>query len=205
MNQKNEQSVKERVKKIAKSQNRTFGEIWQEVVLERWLVRLAKSSYREKFIFKGAMCLRSYMDLQRQTRDLDFLLKDLHGGIEEVKKYLGEVSAISVADGFTFESLEVKLLSHMHMQYPGYSISVIARLGKTKTKIFIDVGVGDAVKPAEVTVKLLGTDKAPLFEKNIQLLGYPVETIFAEKFQTAIARSQENSRMKDYHDLLCLI
>nr|BFD67539.1 nucleotidyl transferase AbiEii/AbiGii toxin family protein [Bdellovibrio sp. HAGR004] len=205
MSQGKEQSVKDRVKKIADQHGRTFGEVWQEVVLERWLARLAQSKYRKNFIFKGAMCLARYTDLQRQTKDLDFLLRDLQGSIEDVKNYLGEVAAISIDDGFTFESLDVQLLSHTHMQYPGYSVSVVAHLGKTRTKIFIDVGVGDAVKPTEITMRLLSTDKAPLFEKDIELWAYPVEFIFAEKLQTAIARSQENSRMKDYHDLIFLM
>ena len=205
MSQAKEQSIKDRVKKIADQQGRTFGDVWQEVVLERWLARLAKSPYRKNFIFKGAMCLLRYIDLQRETRDLDFLLRDLQGSIEDVKKYLSEVSAVILDDGFTFESLNVQLLAHTHMQYPGYSVSTIAHLAKTRTKIFIDVGVGDAVKPTEITMRLLGTDKAPLFEKDIELWAYPVESIFAEKLQTAVARSEENSRMKDYHDLLCLI
>lgn len=205
MSQGKEQSVKDRVKKIADQQGRTFGEVWQEVVLERWLARLAQSKYRKNFIFKGAMCLARYVDLQRQTKDLDFLLRDLQGNIDDVKSYLGEVAVISIDDGFTFESLDVQLLSHAHTQYPGYSVSVVAHLGKTRTKIFIDVGVGDAVKPTEITMRLLGTDKAPLFEKDIELWAYPVESIFAEKLQTVVSRSQENSRMKDYHDLICLM
>jgi predicted nucleotidyltransferase component of viral defense system len=93
----------------------------------------------------------------------------------------------------------------VHMKYPGYQVSVWGRLGNTKTKVFIDVGVGDSVKPTEITMKLLGTEKAPLFEKEIDLWAYPVESIFAEKFETAIARTEQNSRMKDYHDLVLLV
>ena len=52
---------------------------------------------------------------------------------------------------------------------------------------------------------LLATDKSPLFEKEINLWAYPVESIFAEKLETAIARAEQNSRMKDYHDLLLLV
>lgn len=205
MSQAKEQSIKERVKKIAEKQGRTFNDVWQEVVLERWLSRLAKSKYRKNFIFKGALCLQRYIEIQRETRDLDFLLKDLQGSIDDIRKYLGEVSSSDVDDGFSFDSLNVQLLAHTHMQYPGYSVSVIGHLGKTRTKIFIDVGVGDVVKPTEITMRLLGTDKAPLFEKDIDLWAYPVESIFAEKLQTAVARSEQNSRMKDYHDLLCLM
>ena len=200
-----EQSVKERVKALSKKQGRPFNDVWQEVVLERWLSRLAKSEYRKSFIFKGAMCLLRYIDLERETRDLDFLLKDLQGSIENVRKYLSEVSALDVNDGFLFDELDVRLLEHTHMQYPGYSFSAVGHVGKTKTKIFIDVGVGDAVKPTEITMQLLATEKTPLFEKDIQLWAYPVESIFAEKLETSIARGNQNSRMKDYHDLICLI
>lgn len=53
MNQAIEQSIKEKVKQLAKAQGRTFSDTWQEVVLERWLARLASSPYRrENFIFK---------------------------------------------------------------------------------------------------------------------------------------------------------
>lgn len=151
------------------------------------------------------MCLLRYIELQRETRDLDFLIKDLTASIDDVKKYLTEVSMITIADGFIFENLDVGPLPHAHMKYPGYQVSVIGKLGNTKTKVFIDVGVGDAVKPTEITMKLLGTEKAPLFEKEIHLWAYPVESIFAEKLETAIARADQNSRMKDYHDLLLLV
>lgn len=200
-----EQSTKEKVKNIAQKEKRTFNDVWQEVVLERWLARLAVSPYRKNFIFKGAMCLLRYIDLQRETRDLDFLIKDLTASIDDVKKYLTEVSALTLSDGFTFENLDVGPLPHAHMKYPGYQVSIIGKLGNTKTKVFIDIGVGDVVKPTEITMKLLGTDKAPLFEKEIHLWAYPIETIFAEKLETAIARADQNSRMKDYHDLLLLV
>lgn len=200
-----EQSIKEKVKSIAQKQNRTFNDVWQEVVLERWLARLASSNYRKNFIFKGAMCLLRYIELGRETRDLDFLIKDLTASIDDVKKYLSEVSAMELPDGFSFEKLDVGPLPHAHMKYPGYQVSVFGILGSTKTKVFIDIGVGDAVRPSEITMKLLGTDKSPLFEKEINLWAYPVESIFAEKLETAVARADQNSRMKDYHDLALLI
>ena len=133
------------------------------------------------------MCLLHYIDLQRETRDLDFLIKDLQASIEDVRKHLNEVSNLDLDDGFLFNPVEITLLSHMHMQYPGYSVSVVGHLGKTKTKIFIDVGVGDSVKPTEITMCLLSTEKTPLFEKEIELWAYPVEAIFAEKLETAVS------------------
>ncbi|WP_195155556.1 nucleotidyl transferase AbiEii/AbiGii toxin family protein, partial [Candidatus Protochlamydia phocaeensis] len=44
----------------------------------------------------------------------------------------------------------------------------------------------------------------PIFEKEISLLAYPPETIFAEKLETVLSKGAINSRMKDYHDLVLL-
>lgn len=53
----NEQALKDRLKVIANSERRTFNDVWRELALERFLVRLSKSEYRDKFIFKGGMLL----------------------------------------------------------------------------------------------------------------------------------------------------
>ena len=87
-----EQSIKEKIKKRARSSDRLFNDIWQEVVLERWLVRLSKSNYRDNFIFKGAMCLSQYISLGRQTFDLDFLVRNLRNSQEQVSSILAEIS-----------------------------------------------------------------------------------------------------------------
>jgi hypothetical protein len=158
-----------------------------------------------RILFSKARCAFFVILSSTETRDLDFLLKDLKSSIDDIRKYLHEVSKLDLKDEFLFDSLEVKPLEHAHMRYPGYSVSVMGHLGKTRTKIFIDIGVGDSVKPSEITMKLLSSDKSPLFEKDIELWAYPIESIFAEKLEAAVSRSDQNSRMKDYHDLLCLV
>jgi hypothetical protein len=69
----------------------------------------------------------------------------------------------------------------------------------------IDFGVGDTVTPQNITMHLVHDEAKPLFEKEIELWAYPIEVILAEKLQTVIARGAQNSRMKDYHDLLTLL
>lgn len=71
-----EQSIKDKVKTISKEQNRQFGEVWQAVILERFLVRVSQSEYKNQFIFKGGLCLQKYLKVGRSTMDLDFLLRD---------------------------------------------------------------------------------------------------------------------------------
>ena len=69
----NEQALKERVKAIAGAENRTFGEVWKRLLLERFLVRLSRSEYADRLIFKGGLLLSHYFDIGRETKDIDVL------------------------------------------------------------------------------------------------------------------------------------
>lgn len=51
---------------------------------------------------------------------------------------------------------------------------------------------------------LIGNSKGSLFEPSVTLNCYPLEFIFAEKLETVVHRGEENSRMKDFHDLYTL-
>jgi hypothetical protein len=68
----NEQSLKDRLKKIAQKEKRTFNEVWRRLILERFLVRLSKSKYIDKFIFKGGLLLSHYLDIGRETHESIF-------------------------------------------------------------------------------------------------------------------------------------
>ncbi len=200
-----EKTIKEKVKKIAAAQGRAFNEVWLQVILERWLVRLFMSSYTEKFIFKGGMCLSRYLAIGRETKDLDFLLRGLAGTEKNLKEVFAQISTIDAKDGFVFESISVNPLAHRHMKYPGYELSMRAVIGSTRTHLHVDIGIGDLVKPENLTISLSEISGTPIFEKEIELWAYAPESIFAEKYETAIKRNATNSRMKDYHDLIILI
>lgn len=200
-----ERSVKDRVKQIAQAQNKPFAVIWQSVILERWLVRLYNSKHRDTFIFKGGMCLDQYLSIHRETKDLDFLAKGLSSDLENVSRIIDDINQFDANDGIKFSSAKVNSLNHPHMNYPGFEISMRAELGQTRTPVRIDIGIGDIVKPENITIQLSENKGSPLFEKEIQLWAYPVETIFTEKLETAVKRDALNSRMKDYHDLILLI
>ena len=193
-----ESSLKDKVKQIAKDQGRTFNQIWQRFVLERFLARLARSTFREQLVFKGGMLLAYYVELGRETTDLDFLFKGISKNIDAV---MNEISTIKLDDGFDFELLKIDDVDHIQTPYPGYVVELLARCGDTKTKIFIDIGIGDVVLQQEFSISLSKTKKGAIFESDISILAYPPESIFAEKLETACFRGIENSRMKDFHDL----
>jgi predicted nucleotidyltransferase component of viral defense system len=204
-NNSRERSIKDRVKKIALEQDREFAAVWMVVILERWLVRLCRSEHKDLFTFKGGMCLSQYLNIGRDTKDLDFLIKGVSASRDSLEKIFTEVSAVVVEDGIVFTSISVNNLSHAHMKYPGFEITMRAELGQTRTPIRIDIGIGDVVTPENLTIYLSKNQEAPLFEKEVQLWAYPPEVIFAEKLETAVKRDALNSRMKDYHDLVLLV
>lgn len=70
---RNVESVKARLKNIAKETGRTMQDVLISYGLERTIMRLAKSSHVEKFTLKGGIFLYALMDGQfaRVTTDID--------------------------------------------------------------------------------------------------------------------------------------
>lgn len=98
----------------------------------------------------------------------------------------------------------IEHLEQPHMEYTGFRIYLHAEFGKMRDKIQIDLGLGDLVKPLEKNFYPFEYKGKPIFEGEITLHVYPIETIFAEKLETILSKGAVNSRMKDYHDLLLM-
>lgn len=200
-----EQSFKKRLQLIAKERQMTPAEIWQNLVLERFLARLCQSSYRSNFILKGGVLLARHVPIGRETRDLDFSITNMSSNINELSKALEEIIAIDLKDGFEFKNLKAESLDHFHTHYPGILIQLDVCFSKSRTTLFIDLGFGDHVEIKEEDMSLLANSKGPLFEASIPIKCYPIEFVFAEKIETVIHRGADNSRMKDFHDLFTMI
>lgn len=200
----NETALKDRIKQIAKHKGITFNECWKSLLLERVLARIVKSKHSDKFIFKGGFFLSYALNIGRETVDLDFLLTKIKAEQPEVRAIFGDIVAVTHTDGFSFSLDGIEDLAQPHMKYPGFRISLNATMGKMRDKVQVDLGIGDAVEPEENRILLFHYKDKPIFEDEITLLTYPLETVFAEKLQTLVSRGAANSRMKDYHDLLVL-
>lgn len=200
-----EQSIKEKIKALAKEREVTFAELWRNLILERFLTRLAHSPYKEKFVLKGGTLLAKYIHIGRETQDLDFFIQKLSNSRQSLKTVLQEICDIDINDSFAFEVTKIKIIDHSQLEYTGAEITLLALFGATKTFVRIDLGFGDLVEPIEYPIDLTTTSKGPLFESRIFLRCYPKEFIFAEKLETAVFRGEGNTRMKDFHDLFTLI
>ena len=168
------------------------------------MVRLATSSYNKNFIFKGGMCLDQYLEMGRETRDLDFLMQKIESNADKVQKIFEEVVSRKMNDGLEFKDIKIDILSIEHKKYLGYRIGITGRLGQIKQVISVDIGVGDVVRPKFIEVELL-QDKGPIFEASIMLNAYPPEYIFAEKLEAIIHLGESNGRMKDFFDCMQII
>jgi predicted nucleotidyltransferase component of viral defense system len=196
-----ERSFKKRLQLIAKERNITSVEIWQNVITERFLVRLCRSPYHSHFVLKGGMLLARYMDIGRETKDLDFTIQRLSNETSTLQKAFNDIVRVEIEDGFAFMNPIVAPLEHFHMEYPGAHVKIEVRFGKAKFPLFIDLGFGDLVQVRKKELLLLSNSKGPLFEPSVTVNCYPMEFVFAEKLETAIFRGADNSRMKDFHDL----
>lgn len=201
----NEEGLKARLKYIAAEKNMTFNQVWKQLLLERFLARLSSSNYQEKFIFKGGLLLASYINIGRETIDIDFMLQNLRSEEDNIKNAVSEIIVVHLEEDVNFQWHKIEQLSQPHMPYPGFRISLHAQFGKMKDKIQIDIGIGDVVIPEETNYFPFMYKGQPIFTGEITLLAYPIETIFAEKLDSIVSRGALNSRMKDYHDLLLMI
>ena len=204
MSKSTEQSIKHKLKDISKTLGIPFNTLLEILFLERFLVRIAKSAYVDKLIFKGGMCLAQFLDLGRKTKDIDFLFTQVKNNLEKIKKIIEDIASIDVADHFIFSKVEVSQLPFEHKQYPSYRVSIQGQLGQIKNKVSIDIGAGDICDFKSLEIKLMKA-KEPLFEKNIHLKSYTPEYIFSEKLEAILQLGETNSRMKDFYDCYRLI
>lgn len=200
-----EKSFKAKLRNIAREVNRNPADLWQAIVLERFLVRLGQSPHRNHFALKGGLLLAKYIPIGRETQDIDLLGLNISNNTQQLKTAFAEIVAVEIKDGFIFQELTIKELLHPHMAYTGMEVSMMAHFGKTRFPVSIDIGFGDVVKPVEKNISLTHHAKGPLFEETTILLCYPLEFIFAEKLETLVYRGGSNSRMKDFHDLYTML
>ena len=73
----NIQALKDKAKKCTKENNLTVQQILQNYMFERFLERLSKSKYNDKFIIKGGLLIASIIGINvRTTMDIDI---DING------------------------------------------------------------------------------------------------------------------------------
>jgi len=195
-------SVKARLTDLGRKQGEDFQLVLTRYAIERLLYRLARSPHAGEFVLKGAMLFRLWADSpHRPTRDLDLLGRG-DPSVERLAAVFRDVCGAAVEDdGLAFDPATVTAgRIKEDQEYEGVRVGCVANLGQARIDLQVDVGFGDAVTPAPVTVRYPGLLDLPTPE----LAAYPRETVVAEKFQAMVMLGIANSRMKDFFDVWVL-
>lgn len=195
-------SVRQRLLNQSRAQNRPFQELLQYFAMERFLYRLAKSSYADRFILKGALLLTVWRaPLSRPTMDID-LAGRTNSRLDHIREVVSAVCDVAAdRDGIEFNrtSIEVTRIKE-DADYEGVRVQFHATLARARIPMQLDIGFGDVITPgpAEIEYPTLLNFPAPV------LRAYPKETFIAEKLEALMTLGMLNSRIKDYYDLALL-
>lgn len=176
-------SVRQRLYNVSKENGEGFNFLLIRYANERWLYRLSLSNYKDEFYLKGASRLNLWFDKpHRPTRDID-LLRLGSSEIADIKTIFVQVCGIEFSDGLEFrpETVRVEEIRET-ATYGGLRVKFLASLGTARISLQVDVGFGDAVTPNAETITIPSILDFP----GSTLLGYPKETIIAEKFEAMV-------------------
>lgn len=193
-------SVRQRLLNISRDKKEDFQLILIRFALERFLFRLSKSKYADQFILKGAFLFLIWAKQRyRPTRDLD-LLGFGDSSSERITRIFQDICNTKVEqDGLLFDVKSISVSQIREAQeYGGQRVKLIALLGNARIPLQIDIAFGDAITPNVHEVDF----PSMLEMSKPRVYAYPKETVVAEKLQSIVYLGMQNSRMKDFFDLL---
>jgi len=187
------------LRKRARAEGRGTDELLVLYVLERFLYRLSISAHRDRLVLKGGMLLAVFEE-RRPTRDVDLLGIAIANDAESVAALVTEITAIEVDDGVVFrpDQLTTQTIREQDV-YAAVRVAMPATVATAEVALKVDVNVGDPVTPAPVEVTY-----PALLDEPFTMIGYPLETVLAEKLVTMIARGDTTTRDRDFADVWLL-
>jgi hypothetical protein len=181
----------------ANADGRPVDEYLTLYALEGFLERLSRSRHRDRFVLKGGVLLAAF-DERRPTRDVDLAGLQLDNAIDNVTELIIEIASIDLDDGLAIatDQASAEVIREESAGYAGVRISLPATLASARVSFHVDVNVGDPIEPAP------GRTALPrILGGTIDVLGYAVEMVIAEKLVTAVQRGTANTRWRDFVDL----
>lgn len=192
-------SVLARLKNKAKETGRPFQLHLQLFCQEEFLRRLAASKYAQNLVLKGGLFIYTLTNFEsRATVDVDFLLRQIPGTVEDVKQIVDEIIAVDSGNDFiTFTSRGFETISPQR-KYKGVSFQLVGHIKNTRTPFDVDFGIGDVIVPTSqkrtIPVQLEDFSQP-------EIMTYSLESTVAEKLDALIQRMELTSRMKDIYDI----
>ena len=197
---KNAMQLKARMKKLSKEKHISAQLLLQNYMMERLLERISQSRYKEYFIIKGGFLIAAMVGLDtRATMDIDATIKGYPVTEKTIKTMFEEICDIYIPDDIVFEFKHIGEIREGD-EYTGYRVSVTANYAPMAVPLKLDITTGDVITPKEISFAY----PMMLEDRTISVLAYNLETILAEKLETVISRSDQNTRPRDYYDIFIL-
>lgn len=193
------QSVKDRLKNLARSSGRDYNFVSIQYMHERFLARLEQSAYKERFILKGALLLLAYdISRVRPTKDIDFLGNHLSNQSDDIESAIRQISEIKLEDGVQFHSDKIEIDEiTKDADYAGLRVRLSASVGGDHQRLQIDIGFGDVIVHGPVMMSY----PALLDFEPPKVISYSLESAIAEKLHAIVSLGIFGSRMKDFYDI----
>jgi len=191
-------SLQDRLKNEGRRSGVHYASVLEQFALSRFFARRAQSDYADRFVLKGAQLFRFIKEGgHRPTRDADFLSFGDHDP-EVLQEIFTEICQLTLEqeDALIWENIKAAAIREEN-SHGGVRVKIGCQLGRVKIPLQIDIGFGDIITPGVRFQKW----EAPLDYKDVSLATYPMETVIAEKLETAVTLGINNSRMKDFYDL----
>lgn len=187
------------LRNLARREARDPAEYFTLYALEGFLTRLAASQHAADFVLKGGVLMAAYA-LRRPTRDVDLAASGISNDVPDVEQRVRAVIAEHIDDGLTFDQASVAGGAiRDEADYTGVRVKVTARLATAQIALHVDVNFGDPIWPSSTDVEL-----PQLLGGTLRLRGYPDHMVLAEKLVTAIDRGDQNTRWRDFVDIVAI-
>jgi len=119
---------------------------------------------------------------------------------EKLRAALQSICEIDMKDEVEFQIVSIAPI-RKDEQYGGFRARLDAVYDTITTPMSIDVTTGDVMTPSPVPYEFSG-----IFDESVRIniWGYNVETVLAEKAETILSRGSFNTRTRDYYDIYIL-
>ncbi len=193
--------LKSFVKKLSQATGVSSQLVLQNYMLERLLERISFSKYNDNFILKGGYFIASLFGLAaRSTMDIDATIKAFPVTEESIKEMFLDIIEVQINDGIQFELVSITEIREKD-DYQGFRLQFFANYGTMRIPIKVDITTGDSIVPQEMRY-----DYKLMFEdRSLHIFSYNFETLLAEKLETIISRSTENTRARDFYDVFIFL
>lgn len=193
-------SLRGKVRHLAKEHGLKPQEVLQMYLFEHLLMRLAESSYADKFVLKGGLLISSMTGIyQRTTMDMDATVVGMDMDEATVTKALREICTTDVGDGMTFEFERIEPIREDD-EYANWRAHLRAKYGRIDAPVKVDITTGDAIYPTQIRHNF----ELMFDQGTLDVLSYHPATVLAEKLETVLSRGEANTRGRDFYDLYAI-